>query len=311
MLDASMAILFFVSLMAFLFFIISLPVKLIFKKGMEVKKMLIGMGAAIALMFLALIFAPDLTPEEKAALAEKKEQRELAKQEEQERKDKEKAKEQKEKEEREKKEKEKKVQKEEDQQKTDSSEQKIEKKDTKEEKKEPKKEKKKKITFENAKDSKSLTDLLIEVNDLVEKVELEDNIAIITYSEYTTWSETSAYKDFAKDSSYIMNKLQDNDNIDGIGFVQMMEMMDEKGNESVKETIVTYYEKDNYDEINFGNFTGNLYLDASNFYKISDGYWIHPGIFMNVKDDALNGLPFTADNISDGFDTVFNSTNSD
>lgn len=352
--DTLLGILFFLSLLAFIFFLILLIVKLVFKKGMALNKILTVVGASIIIMILSLVFAPELTEEQKARIAERNEQRELEKQEKEEQKalekkkkeeekkeeelEREKEEEQKEEEkqkalEREKKEAEKKGEKPE----TEKEEEKQEKSKTEKEQEDKRKDKtenkqeqpedkskeseeeekedvksaeqksNKKVNFSNAKKPEDFSKLLKEKNDDIESVAIKDEIAVITYRETVSWSETSAFKDFAIDSTSIMRELEDNNEISGIGFAKRMTMIDKEGNESVDDAIIAYYDKENYDDINFENFVNQVYADSSNFYKVSNGYWFHPGVYQSIDSDALNGLPFTATDTSEGFETFHNA----
>jgi chemotaxis protein histidine kinase CheA len=296
-------------------------VRAIFKKGPSFKKLSILLTVSIAVFITTIILTPEPTPEQKARMEERKQEREIAAAEKSEAEEKEKEQKMKEKQERKEKEEQEgkeKAQKE----KAEQEKQEKEQQETKEKENEEKptesevvtakvnKEKtpKDEINLTNATDAKSIDKLLKKNHDKIEQVLLEDSIAIIVYSDGSFWSETSAFKDFAIESTSIMREVKDNNNLNGIGFVQMMSMVDQKGNESTERTIIAYFDKENYDEINFKNFVNQTYADSSNFYKVSNGYWMHPSIYQNVDEKALNGLPFVPSENSKGFETVSNIT---
>jgi len=327
-------ILFFLSLVAIGVGIILLLVKAIFKKGPSFKKTSILIASSLVVFIVSGIFMPELTSEQKARVEERRQEKELAaadklesekeekeEQERQEQEQKEKEEQvQKKKEDEERKEKEEAIKKKE-KEKAEQENRKKEQQEAKKEKENPtapknsveennKNEKRKEeINLINAKDAKSINGLLKKDHDQIDKVLLEDDIAIVIYSDRTFWSETSAFKDFSIDSTSIMRELKENNNINGIGFVQMMSMTDQKGNESMERTIITHFDKKNYDEINFNNFVNQVYADSSNFYKISNGYWMHPSIYQNIDEKTLNGLPFVPAESSKGFEIVSDVTN--
>lgn len=169
---------------------------------------------------------------------------------------------------------------------------------------EEEKEEEEKIDLSNETDADIIAKQLQKIHDNVSKVTIEDGMAIIVYYDEFVWSETSLFEDFAIDSITIMKELKDNNNFKGIGFIQKHKMIDQKGNESVDTVIISYFDKENYDEINFENIPSMIYADFSNFYKISNGYWIHPAIYQNVKESTLNGLSFIPAETSKGFDKL-------
>ncbi|MEN1968972.1 hypothetical protein WMZ97_12975 [Lentibacillus sp. N15] len=310
-------------ILSFIILVIGLVSPKIIRMKSRKRVLAYGIPAIFILFILGLVTAPELSPEQKAEIEQRKAEKEqaaIAKQEEKEKQkiaDKKKAvAENKEKEEKNsEKEKEsipsndKKKEKKKEKQDDNPKKQDNKKKDTdvaadKLDKKETPKE-----NLSNAKGADSISTLLKKDYDQIENVLLENEIAIVVYSNGSFWSETSAFKDFAIDSTSIMKELKGNKNINGIGFVQMMDMTDKKGNESVERTMITYFDKDNYDDINFKNFTGQVYTEPSRFYEVSNGYWMHPSVYQNIKDKALNGLPFVPGDTSKGFETVSNVTN--
>ncbi|RFA37069.1 hypothetical protein CAI16_03075 [Virgibacillus dokdonensis] len=314
-------VLFFLSMIFIALGIILLLIKALFKKGPSFKKASILVASSLTVFIISGIFMPELTPEQKAKVEERKEEKELAaaklksEKEEQEKQERQEL-EQKEKADQERKEEDKKKEK----KIAEQENMKKEQQETKEEeeklttpknavKENIKNEKSKaKINLSNAKDAKSINELLKKDHDRIDNVLLENNIAIVIYAEGSFWSETSAFKDFAIDSTSIMRELKNNKNLKGIGFVQMMSMTDQKGNESIERTIITHFNKENYDEINFKNFVNQIYADSSNFYKVSNGYWMHPSIYQNIEEKTLNGLPFVPAESSKGFKMVSDIT---
>ncbi|MFP7170816.1 hypothetical protein [Terribacillus halophilus] len=112
------------------------------------------------------------------------------------------------------------------------------------------------------------------------------------------------FKDFAINSSAILEPLSQNDNLKGIGFIRLASMQDTKGNETTEPVIMTFYTKENTSDINFKNFRSHLYIDESNFYKVADDYWIHPGVYTKIKTDAVGTLAFASYGDSEGFEKM-------
>lgn len=288
----------FLGLFAIGIILILFVVRVLLKKGPSYKKLLLSLLTSIAVFIVSGIFLPEPSPEEKAQQKEQKEEIAVAKSD---------------------------SRKEVEDDKRDDIKRGDEK--TKDEQKKPKQTKndsKKKVADKDKQneanqneedvnltkstDSNTIAGLLKEKFNNVDKVLIEENIAVVVLSDDIIWSETALFKDFAIDSTSIMRELKHNNNLKGVGFVQLLPLTDQKGNESLERVMIAYFDKENYDEINFKNFVNQIYADSSNFYKVSNGYWMHPSIYQNIDEKTLNGLPFVPSESSKGFETVSNIT---
>lgn len=160
------------------------------------------------------------------------------------------------------------------------------------EKKEKEKEEKKKKEKEEKerKANRTIDEKLQEGNKDVDKASLEDGILVLEKEVTTFWDETSILKQDVLTMFELFPEAFEDESVNSVNVVLLTEMVDEKGNGEIETIIEFEYSKDTFDELNYEKF---LYMATSETWRIlneSDAYWIHPGIYKNVKDEYRNNL---------------------
>lgn len=154
-----------------------------------------------------------------------------------------------------------------------------------------KEEKKKKEKEEKErKANRTIDEKLQEGNKDVDKASLEDGILVLEKEVTTFWDETSILKQDVLTMFELFPEAFEDESVNSVNVVLLTEMVDEKGNGEIETIIEFEYSKDTFDELNYEKF---LYMATSETWRIlneSDAYWIHPGIYKNVKDEYRNNL---------------------
>lgn len=158
----------------------------------------------------------------------------------------------------------------------------------------------------NAADVRDLEAALKELDKSVESVRLEGNLAIVRYdSEESVWSENTMVKEFATDSTQILEIIKKNPNFGDVAFERFGTLVDEKGNERESGLIKTLYFEEDIDSINFENFTDIVWIDVSKFYNNATGYAINGAIYTEIETDLRYSMSWAKDPETTIYDVYF------
>lgn len=170
------------------------------------------------------------------------------------------------------------------------------KKEKQEEKKKAEKEAKEKEEAEkkekeekDRKANRSTAEALQEDSDNVDEARMEDGKLTLKYNPGTVWSENSfmaVVYDMFEDAGTAF----DDEEIDSVAVEIETTMTDEKGNESVDPVIKYNYSREAFEELNYENFTNMAYSEEWRILREADYYYIHPGIYKNLKDKYKDNL---------------------
>src|SRR5699024_2233266 len=155
-----------------------------------------------------------------------------------------------------------------------------------EEKKQAEEEKKKE---EERLKNRDTDEAIEEDNDDVVKAELSDGELTLTYEPSTMWSENSLFH-VVYDAFEITHDAFEHDDVDSVVNIIKVEMTDQKGNEELKDVINYRYTRSDFEELNYENFKEMAFGQQWRILNEADGYFIHPGIRVNLKDEYTNNL---------------------
>lgn len=128
-----------------------------------------------------------------------------------------------------------------------------------------------------------------EDNDDVKKAELSDGELTLTYEPGTMWSENSLFN-VVYDAFEITHDAFEYDDVDSVVNIIKVEMTDQKGNEELKDVINYRYTRSDFEELNYDNFKEMAFGQQWRILNEADGYFIHPGIRANLKDEYTSNL---------------------
>ncbi len=134
---------------------------------------------------------------------------------------------------------------------------------------------------------------------LVEKIQEDDkNVDLATYKDGTLtleteakslWSENSLFYNVYDlfESTYVAFK---DKSVDEVKIVITTSMTDTKGNESIEPVIEYGFSREMIEELNYDNFSFMAYGEPWRVLNESSYYWIHPGIYKNLKSEYIKNL---------------------
>lgn len=158
---------------------------------------------------------------------------------------------------------------------------KAEEKETKAESdKEKKEDTNKEMTFEE----KLIT------NTKADKATLEDGILTLVFNGDASLSDNTIVTTHAHSTFEALGEAFKNDSVDEVIVKIEANFIDDKGNENRNEALEYIYARDTFEELNFDKF---LELTAGEEWRIlneSDVYFIHPGIYENIKPEYKRNL---------------------
>lgn len=156
------------------------------------------------------------------------------------------------------------------------------KEEKKEEKKEkPKKEPKKELTLEERMEKETNAD----------KVTFKDGILELTFNGDASWSENTIVGTHTYSAFESINEGFKDDKVNEVSIIIEATFMDNKGNESKNSALEFIYTRETFEELNYDNFLSLAVGEEWRILNESDVYFIHPGIFNNIKDEYKNNLP--------------------
>lgn len=162
-------------------------------------------------------------------------------------------------------------------------------KKAKEEKEAKEKEEEEKKKEEERLKNRDTDEAIEEDNDDVVNAELSDGELTLTYEPVTMWSENSLFN-VVYDAFEITHDAFEHDDVDSVVNIIKVEMVDEKGNEELKDVINYRYTRSDFEELNYDKFKEMAFGQQWRILNEADGYFIHPGIRANLKDEYTNNL---------------------
>lgn len=135
----------------------------------------------------------------------------------------------------------------------------------------------------------------------INKVTVKDKTLIVTYRDSAFWSDNSLLEEYAYNSINLIEDLYPNQNFDLFAFERPTVMTDDSGNEKLDTVFKSFYTRSTLDEMNLDNFTDMVLVERERYFQKADGYWQHPGIFLNVDKKLREGIrsPINFDNMDE------------
>src|SRR5690625_726286 len=162
---------------------------------------------------------------------------------------------------------------------------KAEKEKAEKEKSEKEKAEKEKTKKENEKS----IDEKIKKYDVVEEAEMDNGELILTYEPGMGWSENSLFYT-VYDSFEVTNQAFKDDSVDSVLNLIQGVMVDQKGNEELKDMITYRYTRSDFEELNYSKFKEMAFGQQWRILNEAEGYFIHPGIRVNLKEKYTDNL---------------------
>src|SRR5690625_3840491 len=162
---------------------------------------------------------------------------------------------------------------------------KAEKEKAEKEKSEKEKAEKEKTKKENEK----RIDEKIKKYDVVEEAEMDNGELILTYEPGMGWSENSLFYT-VYDSFEVTNQAFKDDSVDSVLNLIQGVMVDQKGNEELKDMITYRYTRSDFEELNYSKFKEMAFGQQWRILNEAEGYFIHPGIRINLKEKYTDNL---------------------
>src|SRR5699024_10982265 len=117
--------------------------------------------------------------------------------------------------------------------------------------------------------------------DVVEEAEMDNGELILTYEPGMGWSENSLFYT-VYDSFEVTNQAFKDDSVDSVLNLIQGVMVDQKGNEELKDMITYRYTRSDFEELNYSKFKEMAFGQQWRILNEADGYFIHPGIRVNL-----------------------------
>lgn len=154
-----------------------------------------------------------------------------------------------------------------------------------EEKEKPKKEeaKKKEPPKKEKKENLSIDKKIEKDNDNVDKATLKNGELTLVGEGKTTFSENTLFMS-VYDMFEAMHEGFKDKNVNEVFIEITTTMVDSKGNESVEPVIKYNYSRESFEELNYDKFSDMAYSEEWRILTEADYYYIHPGIYKNLKD---------------------------
>jgi len=157
------------------------------------------------------------------------------------------------------------------------------------EKEKAEKEKVKKEKAEKEKKNAKSVDQRMKKYDVVEDAEMDNGELILTYEPGMGWSENSLFFT-VYDSFEVTNQAFKDDSVESVLNLIQGVMVDQKGNEELKDMITYRYYRADFDELNYSKFKDMAFGQQWRILNEADGYFIHPGIRVNLKEKYTDNL---------------------
>ena len=157
------------------------------------------------------------------------------------------------------------------------------------EKEKAEKEKVKKEKAEKEKKNAKSVDQRMKKYDVVEDAEMDNGELILTYEPGMGWSENSLFFT-VYDSFEVTNQAFKDDSVESVLNLIQGVMVDQKGNEELKDMITYRYYRADFDELNYSKFKDMAFGQQWRILNEADGYFVHPGIRVNLKEKYTDNL---------------------
>lgn len=162
-------------------------------------------------------------------------------------------------------------------------------KKAKEDKKKVEKDKKEEKKEKPKKDTKNIAEKIQKENDDVDKATIKDGVLRLESVGKTTFSENtlfhSVYDLFEATHEGFLD-----DSVKEVEVILTTTMVDQKGNESEEPVINYTYTRESFEELNYDKFSNMAFGQQWRVLNESDAYFIHPGIYINLKDKYTDNL---------------------
>ncbi|MFY9273163.1 MAG: hypothetical protein WBJ83_10850 [Thermacetogeniaceae bacterium] len=112
----------------------------------------------------------------------------------------------------------------------------------------------------------------------------------ITYKAGTAWDETDIVKRAGGTMIQAGSILFENPKIEQITLIALTEMTDQYGKTKLEEGTKITLNRETASKIDWKGLADRHTTDPGNIYRIADNYYIHPGIYKNVKPNEVRLL---------------------
>lgn len=130
---------------------------------------------------------------------------------------------------------------------------------------------------------------LVEDNDYISEANLTDGKLTLIADGKTTFSENTLFHSVYDLFEAMHDGFQD-ESVSEVYVELMVTMIDSKGNESIEPVIKYNYDRETFEELNYENFTNMAYSEEWRILREANYYYIHPGIYKNLKDKYKDNL---------------------
>jgi len=118
---------------------------------------------------------------------------------------------------------------------------------------------------------------------------MDNGELILTYEPGMGWSENSLFYT-VYDSFEVTNQAFKDDSVDSVLNLIQGVMVDQKGNEELKDMITYRYTRSDFEELNYSKFKEMAFGQQWRILNEAEGYFIHPGIRVNLKEKYTDNL---------------------
>lgn len=142
---------------------------------------------------------------------------------------------------------------------------------------------------EERKKNRNIDDKIQEDNKNVDSASVTDGVLQLKSEGKTTFSENTLFHS-VYDLFEAMHDGFEDEGVDKVEVILTTTMVDSKGNESDDEIITYEYSRKSFEELNYDKFANMAFGQQWRILNESDAYWIHPGIYKNLKDEYTGNL---------------------
>lgn len=164
-----------------------------------------------------------------------------------------------------------------------------ERKEKEQKKKQEEQQKKEEAKEEERKKNRNIDDKIQEDNKNVDSASVTDGVLQLKSEGKTTFSENTLFHS-VYDLFEAMHDGFEDEGVDKVEVILTTTMVDSKGNESDDEVITYEYSRKSFEELNYDKFANMAFGQQWRILNESDAYWIHPGIYKNLKDEYTGNL---------------------
>jgi len=122
----------------------------------------------------------------------------------------------------------------------------------------------------------------------ITKTTVSDGTIQIEYKPAEGLDETMLVKEAIGTDLDSMKMLFQNKQVAKVDMITMVDMADQYGNTSASKGVELVYDRSTADKIDWTGFENRALTDPANALNLSNSYFIHPGIYKNLKIDNLD-----------------------